>query len=167
MIAGNPQSGSPGATNAAPSSATNDGSYMGIAQELAEIELRRKRAELYLEHFEHAQEESGQDQQVSDREIEKAFLDDPVVSDLKSRFSTVYDQLAEAKRAARSAHDPAVVHYTERAESLKEEYRASVGSETAANRREPGDRRRTPNWGRPPRRRGGGHQAQGPRIGTP
>ena len=44
------------------------------------------------------------------------------MSDLKSRFSTVYTQLAEATRSARSGHDPAVVHYTERAESLKEEY---------------------------------------------
>ena len=79
MIGGNPQTGSPGTTIAAPSSSTNDGSYVGIAQELAEIESRRKMAELYLEHFERQHEESGANREVSDREIENRFLDDPVV----------------------------------------------------------------------------------------
>jgi capsular exopolysaccharide synthesis family protein len=122
MIGGTQPVGSTPAASPATKSSTNDGSYVGIAQELAEIESRRKLAELYLEHFERVHEESGPAKDISDREIETKFLDDPVVADLKVQLGTVYVQLTEAKRVARSPTDPAVLHHSQRVESLKKEY---------------------------------------------
>ena len=86
------------------------------------MSLRRKMAELYLEHFEREHQDSGATREVSDREIERKFLDDPVVADLRLKLGTVYEQLAEAKRVARSATDPAILHHSQRAEDLKKQY---------------------------------------------
>jgi capsular exopolysaccharide synthesis family protein len=123
ILSGNPPPGSPGTKSAATNSSTNDGSYVSIAQELAEVESRRKLAELYLGHFERLHEESGATKGVSDREIESRFLNDPAVAELVLRIGKIDDQLDDAKRAARSANDPAIVLYTKRAEGLKKEYR--------------------------------------------
>jgi capsular exopolysaccharide synthesis family protein len=122
MIGGNQPPGAMPATNTTAKSSTNDGSYVGIAQELAEVESRRKLAELYLEHFERVHQETGPAKEVSDREIENKFLDDPAVADLKLKLATVYVQLEEARRVARSPTDPAVLHHSQRVESLKKEY---------------------------------------------
>ena len=44
-------------------------------------------AELFLEHFDREPQDSGATKEVSDREIERKFLDDPAVVDLRSRLS--------------------------------------------------------------------------------
>ncbi len=101
---------------------TNDGSYVGIARDLVEVESRRKMAELYLEHFQRENKDFKGKQEDMDREIESRFLADPVVHELKAKLDRVNDQLAEARRIARSDSDPAVRSLTKRAETLKSEY---------------------------------------------
>ncbi|MGO9469987.1 MAG: polysaccharide biosynthesis tyrosine autokinase [Isosphaeraceae bacterium] len=119
-----PQPGSsPAGASAAPVAPTNDGSYVSIARDLAEVESRRKMAELYLEHLKRESQDSGGTKKVLDREIERAFLDDPDVAALSARMDATYEQLAGAKRVARrSASDPAVVLHTKHAQALEQQY---------------------------------------------
>ncbi len=123
-IAGNPQTGSgPPGTSPAPAAPTNDGSYVSIARDFAEVESRRKMAELYLEHLQREQQDSGAAKKVSDREIERAFLDDPEAAALSMKMDAVYEQLAGAKRVARRADsDAAVVLHNKRARALEQQY---------------------------------------------
>jgi capsular exopolysaccharide synthesis family protein len=122
MIGGNPPFESTAATSPATNSSTNDGSYVGIARDLVEVESRRKMAEVYLAHFQREHQESGASRETSDREIETRFLEDPVVVELKLKLSKAYEQLADAKRISRSRSDPAVLHSTQVIDGLKEDY---------------------------------------------
>ena len=102
--------------------ATNDGTYLGIAKELTEVESRRKMAELYVENFEREHHQSGTIKPVSDAEIERAFLADPAVDDLVRQMDRVDQQLAYAKRVARFSTDHAVSIQAKRADELKKDY---------------------------------------------
>jgi capsular exopolysaccharide synthesis family protein len=116
------QNGSTAAVSPATNLSPNDGSYVSIARDFAEVESRRKMAELYLEHLEREHQNSAVIKEASNREIEQRFLDDPNVADLKVKLATVYEQLAEAKRVARSASESAVLHHSQRIEVLKKQY---------------------------------------------
>ncbi len=110
------------AAGPATNSAANDGSYVGIARDLADVEARRKTAELYLEHFQSEHQSSSSTREIGDREIERMFLHDPDVIGLKQKYAEVYSQLAAAKRAARSATDPGVLHHIRGIEDLEKQY---------------------------------------------
>jgi len=122
MIAGNLPIGSMATTSPATNLSTNDGSYVSIARELVDVESRRKMADVYLAHFQREHRDSGASKEASDREIETKFLEDPVVVDLKFKLGKAYEHLAEAKRISRSPSDPAVLHYSQIIEGLKNDY---------------------------------------------
>jgi capsular exopolysaccharide synthesis family protein len=122
MFGGNLPSGSMAALSPATNPSANDGSYVGIARDLIEVESRRKMAEVYLGHYQREHQDSGATRGVSDREIETRFLDDPMVADLKFKLGKVYEQLADAKRVARSGADPALKHYSQLAKDLEQQY---------------------------------------------
>ena len=122
MIAGNLPIGSMATTSPATNLSTNDGSYVSIARELVDVESRRKMADVYLAHFQREHRDSGASKEISDHDIEIKFLDDPAVDDLKLKLGAVHDQLAEARRVARSATDPAVLHHGKRALGLMKQY---------------------------------------------
>ncbi len=122
MIGGDLPIGSTSAAGSASNDSANDGSHASIARELAEIESRRKTAQLYLENFAREYQGSGATKQVSERDIERKFLNDPDVADLRSRMDAAYQQLAESRRIVRSASDPSVVFNRKRAEDLKMQY---------------------------------------------
>jgi capsular exopolysaccharide synthesis family protein len=124
MIGGDSPLGSAAATSSAPNSSTNNGSYTSIARELAEVESRRKTAELYLAHFEREHQESDAAQQVSDQEIQQRFFDDPEVATVRSRLASATQQLADARRVSRSASDHASGLLRARVDALKEQYQS-------------------------------------------
>src|SRR5271157_2289646 len=121
-IGGNPQTGSPVATSPAPNSPANDGSYVGIARDLAEVESRRKVAELYLGHFQREHQDSDVVKEVSDREIEEKFLDDPDVVEIKSQLRVAYENLSSAKRLSRTGYDSSIIQLGKNVANMKKEY---------------------------------------------
>ena len=166
-IGGDLPLGSTAATSSAPNSSTNDGSCVSIARELAEVESRRKTAEMYLEHFQREHQESGATKKVSDHEIEKKFLDDPEVAAIRSRIAKAYEQLAESKANStvclRSCHQTQT-HASRRPEGT---ISAPLENQEAADRGEPGDRVQPRCGGRQPCRRGRADHAQGSGISAP
>ena len=122
-IGATPLAGSPGTTtNPAPIASANDGSYVSVAQELVEVESRRKMAELFLEHFQRQHQNAGATKNIPEREIQRMFRDDPDVVALKADLEAVEAKLDDVKRMARNAGDPAVIHYKRRVEALMKEY---------------------------------------------
>jgi capsular exopolysaccharide synthesis family protein len=122
-IGANVQAGTTAHLAPAPAAVTNDGSYVGIAKELAEVESRRKMAELYLEHLGREHKNNASKGGVSESEIERAFLADPDVEVLVAKISSVTEQLKEARRVTRSGTDPAMSHHGQRIEGLKKQYK--------------------------------------------
>ncbi|MHB1559940.1 MAG: polysaccharide biosynthesis tyrosine autokinase, partial [Isosphaeraceae bacterium] len=122
MIGADLPSESASAAGTAAGAAMNDGSYISMARELAEVESRRKTAELFLEHFERENQGSAKTKPVPHREIERRFLEDPEVADLRSNLLVALQRLAECKRVARSATDPSITSSRKRADALQAQY---------------------------------------------
>lgn len=117
-----PTAGPAPQVGSATSPAANDGSYISLARELAEVESRRKTAELYLESYRREHQDAGAAEKVPDREIERRFLEDPDVAPLKAKLDSVYVSLEEASRVARSATDPSIAAMRRRFDALKDQY---------------------------------------------
>jgi capsular exopolysaccharide synthesis family protein len=125
MIGGAPQRGQVGSTmdtSSATDLSPNDGSYVGIARELADVESRRKMAELYLEHLERPRQDQAATTEVSDREIEQKFLDDPDVAEILSHLRIATQNLDAAKRIMRKPSDPAIAYHNQEVARLKKAY---------------------------------------------
>jgi capsular exopolysaccharide synthesis family protein len=120
-LGGNLPFGSTAPMSSATNVSTNDGSYVGIARDLVDVESRRRLAEVYLAHLQRENQESGATREVSERDIETRFRDDPAVADLVLKIRRVEEQLADTKRLARGS-DPALRHSREIAEDLKQQY---------------------------------------------
>jgi capsular exopolysaccharide synthesis family protein len=121
-VGAGPPAGSPGGGKANLNFAGNDGSYVGIAAELADVESRRKQAELYLEHLRRQQHDPEAVRKVPQEEIERKFLDDPDVEPVVARLTAAKDLLAESRRVSRSGADPAILLHKKHADLLQKEY---------------------------------------------
>lgn len=96
-------------------------SYNSLAAELADLESRRRTAELVVAHLRTEQESGRGAGAVPEADVARAFYADPQVAGVQTRLREAQTKLHSTERLTRSGSDPSVVALRQRAKALKEE----------------------------------------------
>jgi capsular exopolysaccharide synthesis family protein len=89
-------------------------SYASLTGDLAELESRRRTAELLSSHLKRQLQAEPEAAPASDKDLARAFYNDPDVAPLQARKAEAEAKLHENERRTRNPSDPSVKHYRDR-----------------------------------------------------
>ena len=115
-----PEAAAPRAEPVADDHTLDGGTYEQIADQLADVEYRRRSTERLIEHFRSQQAALAQEKPLDQKDVAFAFYADPDVAHRLEELEEARSRHQSTTRVARNAWDPAVAVHRSQVKKLEE-----------------------------------------------